>query len=84
MRDELQVTDEERHSHFHGNDDHISVDELWQSWAQSAGQNPWTDNLLKVSVFYPLTPGIDQHETSPYNILTLSSKQRMRIFKLIR
>lgn len=54
MRDELQVTDEERHSHFHGNDDLISVDELWQSWAQSAGQNPWTDNLLKVSVFLPV------------------------------
>lgn len=42
MRDELQVTDEERHSHFHGNDDHISVDELWQSWAQSAVHN-WTN-----------------------------------------
>lgn len=53
MRDELQVTDEERHSHFHGNDDLISVDELWQSWVQSTGQNPWTDNLLKVSVFLP-------------------------------
>ena len=53
MRDELQVTDEERHSHFHGNDDLISVDELWQSWAQSAGQNPQTDNLLKFSVFLP-------------------------------
>lgn len=53
MRDELQVTDEERHSHFHGNNDLISVDELWQSWVQSTGQNPWTDNLLKVSVFLP-------------------------------
>ena len=31
-----------------------------------------------------LTPRSDQHETSPYNILTLSSKQLMRIFKLIR
>ena len=41
MRDELQVTDEDRHSHFHhhGNDDLISVDELWQSWVQSEGQN---------------------------------------------
>lgn len=39
MRDELQVTDEERHSHFHGNDDLISVDELWRSWIQSEGQD---------------------------------------------
>ena len=38
MRDELQLTDEERHSHFHGNDDLISVEELWQSWIQSDGQ----------------------------------------------
>ena len=34
--------------------------------------------------FHPLTPKNDQHETSPYNILTLSSKHLMRIFKLIR
>lgn len=56
MRDELQVTDEERHSHFHGNDDHISVDELWQSWAQSAVHN-WTNEevieWLKNSVHLP-------------------------------
>ena len=32
----------------------------------------------------PSTSRSDQHETSPYNILTLSSKQVMRIFKLIR
>ena len=32
----------------------------------------------------PLTPRNYQHETSHYNILTLSSKQVMRIFKLIR
>ena len=32
----------------------------------------------------PLTSTGDQHETSPYNILTLSSKQVMRKFKLIR
>ena len=39
MRDELEVNDEERHSHFHGNDDFtcISVEELWQSWVQSEG-----------------------------------------------
>ena len=32
----------------------------------------------------PLTPRSDQHGTSPYNILTLSSKQVMRIFRLIK
>ena len=32
-----------------------------------------------VSWVNPLTPRSDQHETSPYNILTLSSKQVMRI-----
>ena len=30
-----------------------------------------------------LTPGSDKHTTSPYNIHTLSSKQVMRILKLI-
>ena len=39
MRDELEVTDEKRHSHFHGNDDFISVEEMWQSWVQSEGKN---------------------------------------------
>ena len=32
---------------------------------------------------YPLTPRSDQHVTSPCNIHTLSSKQVMRILKLI-
>ena len=32
----------------------------------------------------PLTPKSDRHETSSYNIHTLSSKQVMRILKLIR
>ena len=32
----------------------------------------------------PLTPRSDQHKTSPHNILALSGKQPMRIFKLIR
>ena len=32
----------------------------------------------------PLTPRSDWHATSPYNIHTLSSKQVMRILKLIR
>ena len=31
----------------------------------------------------PLTPTSDQQKTSPYNILTLSSKKVMRMFKLI-
>ena len=33
-------------------------------------------------IINPLTPCSDQHETSPYNTFTLSSKQVMRIFKL--
>ena len=32
----------------------------------------------------PLSPRSDQHETSPHDILKLSSRQLMRIFKLIR
>lgn len=39
MRVELEVTDLDRQSHFHGNDDFISVEELWESWVQSEGQN---------------------------------------------
>ena len=35
-------------------------------------------------VLSPLTPRRDQNETSPYKILTLSNKQVMRMFKLIR
>ena len=35
-------------------------------------------------IFNPLTPRSYQHEISPNKILTLSSKQLMRIFKLIR
>ena len=35
-------------------------------------------------MFNPLTLRSYQHETSPNKILTLSSKQLMRIFKLIR
>ena len=35
-------------------------------------------------MFNPLTPRSYQHEISPNKILTLSSKQLMRIFKLIR
>ena len=31
----------------------------------------------------PLTPRSDLHATSPYNLFTLSSKQVMRILKLI-
>ena len=50
MRDELQVNDEERHSHFHGNDDLISVEELWQSWVQSEGQNIIIDQIAKFTL----------------------------------
>lgn len=46
MRDELEVNDEERHSHFHGNDDLISVEELWQSWVQSEGDQNFQTSLL--------------------------------------
>ena len=35
-------------------------------------------------IFNPLTPRSYQHEISPNKILTLSSKQLMRLFKLIR
>ena len=41
-------------------------------------------NITPESNINSLTPRSDQHETSPSNILTLSSKQVMRIFKLIR
>ena len=37
-----------------------------------------------VIAFNPLTPRSDQHVISPYNLHTLSSKQVMRIPKLIR
>lgn len=40
-------------------------------------------NFYKVFI-NPLTPQSDYHETSPYNIQTLTSKQVMRIFKLIK
>ena len=36
------------------------------------------------SISNPLTPRSDQHEISPDNVLILSCKQLMRIFKLIR
>ena len=37
----------------------------------------------RVSRVNPLTPIHDQHETSPYNIPTLSSKQFKRLLKPI-
>ncbi|XP_074619328.1 stromal interaction molecule 1-like [Acropora palmata] len=56
MRDELKVTDTDRHSHFHGDDDLISVEELWKSWVQSEVNN-WTSqdvvNWLVNSVHLP-------------------------------
>ena len=39
---------------------------------------------IKVRRINPLTPRSDQHITSPYNIHTLSNKQVVRLFKLIR
>ena len=39
---------------------------------------------IKVRRINPLTPRSDQHMTSPYNIHTLSNKQVVRLFKLIR
>ena len=50
MRDELEVTDKERHSHFHGNDDLISVEEMWQSWVQSEGKN----HVMSEKQLFPL------------------------------
>ena len=41
-------------------------------------------NITPEANINSLTPRSDQHETSPSNILTLSSKQVMRIFKLMR
>ena len=37
MQGELEVNDKERHSHFHGTDTLISVEDLWRSWKASAG-----------------------------------------------
>ena len=42
---------------------------------------PYTSALLKS--FHTLTPRGDSHVTSPYNIHTLSSKEVMKILKLI-
>ena len=53
MRDELQMTDEERHSHFHhGNDNYISVDELWQIWVESEGKQCHTNHPLSTASEY--------------------------------
>lgn len=42
LRDELQYENAgERHRNFHGNDKHISVDELWRQWLVSEVHN-WT------------------------------------------
>ena len=40
LRDELQYENAgDRHRNFHGNDKHISVDELWRQWIVSAVHN---------------------------------------------
>ena len=42
LRDELKYENGyERHKAFHGNDKHITVDELWKAWKSSAVRN-WT------------------------------------------
>lgn len=42
LRDELQYEDGyERQKAFHGDDKHISVDELWRAWIRSEVHN-WT------------------------------------------
>ena len=41
------------------------------------------ERLLLYQLINPSTPRSDEHETSPYNIHTVSSKQVVRIFKLI-
>ena len=46
--------------------------------------NQYPTNKFKVlHITNPLTPGSDKHVTSPYNIYTLSSKQVVRLLKLI-
>ena len=47
-------------------------------------QKGHTVAVKNYQTFNPLTPRSDQHETSPRNILTLSSKQLMRMFILMR
>ena len=46
--------------------------------------NQYPTNKFEVlHITNPLTPRSDKHVTSPYNIHTLSSKQVVRILKLI-
>jgi hypothetical protein len=38
VREELEYEDNfERQARFHGNDDHITVDDLWRQWVRSEG-----------------------------------------------
>ena len=47
LRDELNCEDgHDRHSTFHGADDHISVNDLWKLWTNSPGKRP--SNLPEV------------------------------------
>ena len=61
------------------------MEDVRSTWEQN--HNNYNCNIYNffnyVSVFNPLTPRSDQHETSPHNILISPSKQVMRIFKLI-
>ncbi|XP_053212443.1 stromal interaction molecule homolog [Panonychus citri] len=47
LRDELHYENaNDRHRNFHGNDKHISVDELWRSWRVSEVHNWTVDETL--------------------------------------
>ena len=55
IRDELKYEDGfDRHSNFHGNDDLISIDDLWKLWIQSEGTSSvvcLSDSVSSVGTF---------------------------------
>ena len=63
---------------------HVVWSDCMQDWSKKTIHQTPTHSTKCAHTFHPLTPKNDQHETSPYNILTLSSKNLMRIFELIR
>lgn len=47
LRDELKTgNSKDRKNAFHGNDNHISVDDLWQSWRRSVVHNWTVDEVM--------------------------------------
>ncbi|XP_064636162.1 stromal interaction molecule 1-like isoform X6 [Lineus longissimus] len=46
LREELQYTDGSRHTTFHGDDTHVTSDELWKFWKKSEVHNWTTDDAL--------------------------------------